>query len=47
MTLEEIQANSLKVETNLVAKKAKLKSEKRVTIKEEPSSSSTINYKKE
>lgn len=37
-TLEEIKANALKVEANLLAKKEKLKAERRATIKEEPSS---------
>ena len=32
-----MQANRIKVEANILAKKAKLKSERRVTIKEEPS----------
>lgn len=44
-TLEEVQANALKVEANLLAKKAKLKTERRVTIKEEHSPSSSSNYK--
>lgn len=38
-TLEEMQANAIKVEINILAKKAKLKSKCRVTIKEEPSTS--------
>lgn len=33
-TLEEMQTNSIKVEANILAKKAKLKSERRDTIKE-------------
>lgn len=36
-TLEEMQDNAIKVEDNILAKKAKLKSKRRVTIKEEPS----------
>lgn len=44
-TLEEMKENSLKVEDHLLAKQAKLKYEKRVTIKEEASSSSSIDYK--
>jgi len=35
-TLEEMQANAIKVEANIQAKKSKLNSEHRVTIKEEP-----------
>jgi len=38
--LEEMQSNAVKVDTNLLAKKSNLKTERRVTIKEEPSSSS-------
>ena len=38
-TLEEIQENFIKVEANILAKKAKLKSERIVTMKEEPSTS--------
>ena len=34
--MEEMQANAIKVEANILAKKAKLKFESRVTIKEEP-----------
>lgn len=40
-TLEEMQSNVVKVEANLLAKKSKLKTERRITIKEEPSSSSS------
>ncbi|MCY6525042.1 hypothetical protein, partial [Actinobacillus pleuropneumoniae] len=40
-TLEEMQENSIKVEANILAKKSKLKSERRVTIKEEPSTSTS------
>lgn len=36
-TLEEMKANVIKVEANILAKKAKLKYECRVTIKQEPS----------
>lgn len=45
ISLEEMQANALKVEANLLAKKEKLKTERRVTIKKEPSSSSPFDYK--
>lgn len=38
-TLEEMQENAIKVEANILAKKSKLKSGHRVTIKEEPSTS--------
>jgi len=38
-TLEEMQKNVVNVEANLLAKKSKLRFEKRVTIKQEPSSS--------
>lgn len=38
-TLEEMKANAIKVEANILAKKVKLKSECRVTIKQEPSTS--------
>lgn len=41
-TLEDMQKNVVIVEANLLAKKSKLKIEKRVTIKEEPSTSSDI-----
>ena len=44
-TLEEMQANALKFEANLLAKKEKLKIERRVTIKEEPSFSYPFYYK--
>ncbi len=44
-TLEEMQENTLKVEANFLAKKDKLMVEKRVTIKEEPSSSTSTGYK--
>lgn len=40
-TLEEMQANAIKFEFNNLAKKAKFKSKCRVTIKEEPSTSTT------
>jgi len=40
-TLEEMQANVIKVEANILAKKAKLKYECKVTIKEEPSTSTS------
>lgn len=36
-----MQSNVFKVEANLLSKKSKLKTERRVTIKEEPSSSSS------
>lgn len=35
-TLEEMQANEIKVEANILAKKVKLKSKHKVSIKEEP-----------
>lgn len=38
-SLEEMQENSIKVEANILAKKANLKSKWGVTIKEEPSTS--------
>lgn len=41
-TLEKMQKNVVSVEANLLAKKAKLRVEKRVTIKEEPFSSSNV-----
>lgn len=40
-TLEEMKSNTVKVEANLLAKKAKLKTKRRVNIKEEPPSSSS------
>lgn len=43
-TLEEMQANAVKFEANILAKKSKFKFERRVTIKEEPSTSS-IDHK--
>jgi hypothetical protein len=36
-TLEEMQRNVVSVEANLLAKRARLRIERRVTIKEEPS----------
>lgn len=41
-TLGGIQKNVVSVEANLLSKKAKLRIEKRETIKEEPSSSSDV-----
>lgn len=40
-TLKEIQRNEFSVEANLLAKRVRLKAERRVIIKEEPSSSSS------
>jgi len=40
-TLEEMQANAIKVEANILTKKGKIKFECRVTIKEEPSTFSS------
>jgi len=40
-----MQENALRVEANLLAKKAKLKAKKRVTIKEVPSSFASADYK--
>jgi len=39
--LEEIQRNAVSVEANLLANRARLKIERRATIKEEPTSSSS------
>jgi len=39
-TLEDMQKNGVSVEANLLIKKSKMKPEKKVTIKEESSSSS-------
>ena len=38
-TLEEIQKDVVSVEANMLAKRARLRNERRVTIKEEPSTS--------
>jgi hypothetical protein len=40
-TLEDMQKSAISVEANLLAKRARQRSERRVTIKEEPSTSTT------
>jgi hypothetical protein len=40
-TLEDMQKSAISVEANLLAKRARQRSERRVTIKEEPSKSTT------
>jgi hypothetical protein len=40
-TLEDMQKSAISVEANLLAKRARQRSERRVTIKEEPSTSTS------
>ena len=40
-TLEDMQKSAISVEANLLAKRARQRSKRRVTIKEEPSTSTT------